>query len=283
VRGGLRLAARDRDLRRCDPDVVHDLRVATRRLRAVLRLYRDLLRQRDRRRLRDPLRRLGRLLGAPRQAAVSRELLMALGPELPPDLGPAAARCLGALEVRCERLCVLVRGRADARGLRRLRRRIFDVAGPLLLAGPAPAAGAPDPDLVAWVAPRLRAEVAAWRAARPQGAAPLEVWHRFRVQSKRLRYALEAGAPADAGGFGPALAALRGLQEALGRQHDHLALAADLDEVVRALARLGRPPDPALLTGARRLSALVLDRARAIDPLPATRTAAEVLDATGLG
>ena len=272
TRQALRLVAPEAALRRCDPEVVHDLRVATRRLRASLRLYRDLLRKRDRCRLVRPLRRLTRLLGGLRQAAVGRALLAELGPDLPPSLLPACRRCLEVLDLRLARHCVLVCRRLDGRRLRRLREAVFAVAGPLLV-GTEGAASA-DQRLKAWVLPRLQVEVAAWRAALPGRAAPLETWHRFRVASKRLRYALEAGAPADEEGFGPALVALRELQEVLGRQHDHVALAADLEDVVRSLARLGATAE---LTGARQLAALVRARGAAIDAVPTMDAASAAL------
>jgi CHAD domain-containing protein len=277
VRGALRLVAREPDLRRCDSDLVHDLRVATRRLRASLRLYRDVLRARHAGRLRDPVRRLTRLLGGPRQGAVSRELLGELAPTLPAELAPAAAACGRFLDLRLERLCLVLECGLDRRRLRALREDLFAVAGPLLTAN-GDTAG-----LATWVLPRLRADVSAWRAAQPAAGAPLDAWHRFRVQTKRLRYALEAGAPAGPEGFAGPIAALRALQDVLGRQHDLLALAADLDAAVRSMARLGSA-DPATLQRARGLSALVLERARAVDPMPAASAAAATLAAeAGLG
>ncbi|MCX6463631.1 MAG: CYTH and CHAD domain-containing protein, partial [Pseudonocardiales bacterium] len=88
-----RLAAEDLRVRRDEPDAVHQMRVASRRLRSALQAYRPLL---DRRRtdpLVEALRRLGQVLAPARDAEVLRERvsagLAALEPEL--RLGPVQA------------------------------------------------------------------------------------------------------------------------------------------------------------------------------------------------
>jgi len=277
TRGALRLAVPLGDLLGGGAEAVeavHDLRVATRRMRATLRLFRDVLRTRDRRAIQRQLRRLTRLLGGPRQADVGLELLDALAPDLPEDLRPAAAACRGSLELRRDRHRALLRRSLDADRMRTLRQSILALAGPLLLSARVAFAGPPgrEPgDFVGtWLLPRLRAEVLPWEAACPHDvASPIE-WHRFRVASKRVRYALEAGAPADPARFKPELGALKELQEALGHQHDLVALAADLEDVARWFARTGALGDAA---AGRRLAAHVAALAAAVDPRPGTTRA----------
>jgi CHAD domain-containing protein len=278
TRGSLRLSLPVTDLWAGEPEAVHDLRVATRRMRATLRLFRDVLRTRDRRALQRQVRRLTRLLGGPRQADVGLELLDALVADLPAELRASAAACRRALELRRDRHRALLRRSLDAGRMRELRESILALAGPLLLSARAafagPPARAPSELVGAWLLPRLRAEVLAWQAACPADAASPSEWHRFRVASKRLRYALEAGAPADPAGFGPELAVLKELQETLGHQHDLVALAGDLEDVARWLARTGALADAA---GTRLLAAQVATLAAAVDPRAHTARARAAL------
>ncbi len=88
------LYAADPAVRADEPDAVHRMRVAVRRLRALLRTHRDLL---DRRRT-DPLAaelgRLGSVLGSARDEEVLAARLARQAAALPPDLvaGPVAER-----------------------------------------------------------------------------------------------------------------------------------------------------------------------------------------------
>lgn len=83
-----RIAVEDVRVRRGEPDSVHRMRVASRRLRSALRTYRPLL---DRERT-DPivagLRDLGRALAPARDAEVLRESIDAQLADLPPELRP---------------------------------------------------------------------------------------------------------------------------------------------------------------------------------------------------
>jgi CHAD domain-containing protein len=271
TRGALRLAVPLCDLHAGEAEAIHDLRVATRRVRAMLRLFRDVLRGRERRVVRRQVRRLTRLLGGPRQADVGLELLDTLVADVPAELRPVAAACRATLELRRERYGALLRRSLDAGRMQELRAALLALAGPLLLSARAAFAGPPPRDpaeyVGEWLLPRLRAETYTWLAACPHEAATPNEWHRFRVATKRLRYALEAGAPADPGGFKPELGGLKELQESLGHQHDLVALAGDLQDVARWFARAGALADAA---GARRLAAYVASLAAAVDPRAGT-------------
>ncbi|WP_461172155.1 CYTH and CHAD domain-containing protein [Arthrobacter sp. Z1-9] len=75
-----------------EPEAVHDMRSATRRIRSVLAAYRKLYRAVPVRRLRDELGWLGHLLGEPRDAEVLLDRLRGHLDELPPGEGTDAAR-----------------------------------------------------------------------------------------------------------------------------------------------------------------------------------------------
>lgn len=86
------LLAEDAAVRLEEPEGVHDMRSAVRRIRSVLAAYRRLYRAVPVRRLRDELHWLGLLLGEPRDAEVLLGHLRAHLDELPPGEGADAAR-----------------------------------------------------------------------------------------------------------------------------------------------------------------------------------------------
>lgn len=86
------LFAGDAAVRLEEPEAVHDMRSATRRIRSVLAAYRKLYRAVPVRRLRDELGLLGHLLGEPRDAEVLLGRLRGHLDELPPGEGTDAAR-----------------------------------------------------------------------------------------------------------------------------------------------------------------------------------------------
>lgn len=86
-----RLLRAEPAVRRNAPDSVHAMRVATRRLRSVLRSYRRLLESSRVRAIRDELRWLAGVLGVARDAEVRAERFAALLEEYRSDTGDAAA------------------------------------------------------------------------------------------------------------------------------------------------------------------------------------------------
>jgi CHAD domain-containing protein len=88
------IAMTEPGVRAGDPDAVHDMRVAARRLRATLRAFRPLFDRARTEPLRVELRWLGRLLGAARDGDVLAERLAEAVSAEPPGLvvGPVAAR-----------------------------------------------------------------------------------------------------------------------------------------------------------------------------------------------
>ncbi|MCU1435277.1 MAG: metal-chelation protein [Pseudarthrobacter sp.] len=90
------ILANDPGVRLEQPETVHDLRSATRRARSALAAYRRLYSAATVRRLRDELKWLGGMLGAPRDAEVMLDRLRVHAAELPP--GPASKAAADRLE-----------------------------------------------------------------------------------------------------------------------------------------------------------------------------------------
>ncbi|MDQ0768138.1 CHAD domain-containing protein [Pseudarthrobacter defluvii] len=86
-----RILAGDAAVRGEEPDAVHAMRSATRRIRSILAAYSRLYRASPVRKLRSELKWLGQLLGRPRDAEVLRERLREQLGGLPPGDGIAGA------------------------------------------------------------------------------------------------------------------------------------------------------------------------------------------------
>jgi CHAD domain-containing protein len=97
-----RLESNDPLVRADAPDAVHQMRVASRRLRSTLTTFRPLFDRALTEPLRDQLQWLGTVLGAARDAEVIRDHLIALVTAEPPDLvlGPVRERIVTTLTDR---------------------------------------------------------------------------------------------------------------------------------------------------------------------------------------
>jgi CHAD domain-containing protein len=229
-----RLAAEDLRVRRDEPDAVHQLRVASRRLRSALQAYRPLL---DRTRtdpLVDGLRELGRELAPARDAEVLHERissgLAGLAPEL--LLGPVQAQMTRHFareqaEARAAVLAVLDSERHM--GLRAALDAL--VERPPLTKRAARPARKEVPALVARTARRLeRAVQVATDPAVPDSQRDAAV-HSARKAGKRLRYATEVAKPAVGKQAKKFAKALKGFQSALGEHQDTVVARGALREL----------------------------------------------------
>jgi CHAD domain-containing protein len=212
-------------LRDGNAGAIHDARIATRRLRALLPIALAVMPERQRAAVTSTLRRLGRTLGAVRDTDVSLEQLDALELRI-----PSAARAITALRLR-----LLER---QAFGRRRMVKRLEQV---------------PFDDLVAMARPlgsrfaftrtsgaRARATAAAiessarklWESVERAGGVYFpNRTHAVRIAAKKLRYLLEftlEGAERKR-----TLKALRRVQQQLGNLHDRQTLA-DVVDAARA-------------------------------------------------
>jgi len=211
-----------------DPEELHDMRVATRRMRAALSLFSDSLPARARH-VRDELGWIGRTLGAVRDLDVQLERLDELADALPEQEKGALDELAGLLEQE----------REEARGgllssLESARyERLVSSYSAMLLLGPsrrsvsarAPAAVVV-PDLVV---ARHRSATKAARRAQRSGEA--EDFHLLRIRCKRLRYALEFVSEIYEGRTAKMVRRVVRLQDLLGLMQDARVAAARLHEL----------------------------------------------------
>ncbi|MGO4234818.1 CYTH and CHAD domain-containing protein [Pseudarthrobacter sp. YAF2] len=188
------ILAIDAAVRLEQPESVHTMRSAARRIRSVLAAYGKLYRASPVRRLRDELKWLGQLLGQPRDAEVLRAQLRNQLADLPPGEGLAAATA--AVEHRTgEDFDAAYRLLQEALGSDRYFRLLDNledfrdnppVRADAVTSGRRAAAKAVDKG-----AKRLkRSQKAAKRARR--GADQELALHRVRKDAKRLRYVAES-------------------------------------------------------------------------------------------
>ncbi|HEY5857607.1 MAG TPA: CHAD domain-containing protein [Aldersonia sp.] len=175
-------------------DSIHQMRVATRRLRSVLRSFRGVFDKKTVTGLRDELRWLGGVLGVARDAEVRAERFEALLAAEPSDLvaEPVAQRLVGAQRERYAAAHAEVLAALDSPRYAKLRAGLAD----LLEHPDGPDAGKPSAAVLMKALgreyTRLRGDV------RGEFVAPadheLEALHDIRKDAKRLRYAAEAAA-----------------------------------------------------------------------------------------
>ncbi|HYZ55017.1 MAG TPA: CYTH and CHAD domain-containing protein [Streptosporangiaceae bacterium] len=191
------LKALDPMVRRNEPDSVHQMRVASRRLRSTLQSFGSILRPADTAHLRDELRWLGHVLGGARDAEVLAERLETEVKQAPAELvmGPVQARLrehFAPLEARTRQAVLEALDSKRYVGL-------LDELDRLLADPPlGPAASHPAQDGVPGnVARTYRRTARRIRRAKraPNGQARNVALHGARRAAKRARYAAEAASP----------------------------------------------------------------------------------------
>ncbi|GAA1994999.1 CHAD domain-containing protein [Nakamurella flavida] len=251
------LAAQDWPVRTDAPDSVHQMRVATRRLRSALSTFGPLLDRAVTDPLRSELAWLAGVLGGARDAEVQRDHLAAVLAAEPVELviGPVRAE----LDEHFARTYATAREAVLAALDDRRYFRLRDALDTLAAGAPftAEAQGPAEKVATARVGAAFRRlkravetmQEQAARAGTPQIGSPViatkgpdELFHETRKAAKRLRYAAQALAPA----FGkPAVAlaeAAENLQEILGDHQDSVVLRATLrDLAVRSFLDGGNP------------------------------------------
>ena len=250
------LIARDRLTDPDDSDALHDFRVALRRLRSLLRAFRDVLADSVSGKARRRLGALATASGPSRDSEVRLLWLLQRDQTAPDDPGLEwVARLLerdrhkGDRELRR----VLDRDFADAAG--QLRRRLQHYRVTYALDDPTGPLSAR-----AFVSQTLHAMAVELQEmlAPAHTLGDTDALHRARVTAKRLRYTLE---PLVEGGFAPtpvrraagaAIAQLKVLQDELGGLHDTLTFDRWLaDRMAEAAARGARDLEvPATASGA---------------------------------
>ena len=198
-----------------DPEAVHQARVATRRLRADLRTFRDLVEPNWSGIVREELRWLGGELGAVRDSEVLRDLVAGLARRLPAEDRASGLRVAARLEAVREAARRHLLSSLDSD-------RYLDLLESLLQASRAPELTEAAQEPCAAVLPGL--VEANWRrirrAVRELGDEPAdEKLHEVRILAKRLRYAAEAVTVA-VDGYQRLAKDAAGLQDVLGRHQD---------------------------------------------------------------
>ena len=213
-----------RRVRGCsDAEAIHDLRVATRRLVAALRVWRSLIPSDARRGAIRRLRRMRRRIGRARELEVHAELLEARLPRRGAAGRPALAAVLLRLRGRLARRRRAAAQRVSPRRVKRVLRDLEEAAGGLrgrLLHDPAA--------IQEGLAEGAGLAAAARASVSEAAAAPEDVrLHEARIAVKKWRYALECLEEAAPGAAAGDVTGLRRMQRALGDVHD-LALLRDL-------------------------------------------------------
>jgi CHAD domain-containing protein len=193
-----RLKALDPMVRRDEPDAVHQMRVATRRLRSTLRSFGQIIERDGTRRLGAELKWLGAVLGEVRDADVLAEHLRALLSQTPGELvvGPVQARVQGRFaSVRADGRAALLKALDSQRYFSLLDKLDKLMAEPPLTAQ----AARPAADVLPRAARRPYRQVRRRmrRASRAPAGQPTDAaLHQARKAAKRARYASEAMSPA---------------------------------------------------------------------------------------
>jgi CHAD domain-containing protein len=216
----------DPRVRRDEPDAVHKMRVATRRLRSTLKTFRPLWDRAATDHLRAELKWLAEVLGKVRDAEVMAARLERSLDGLAPELvvGPVRARLTGGLRAQ---------GAKDHRALvsalnGKRYPALLDELDALLAAEPTEHGLRP---AATYVPHRVKRTVATVNRlldlaekAEPTSMPGLPdrdtALHEARKAAKQSRYAAEAAAPVGGAGAAALASAMEGLQELLGDQHD---------------------------------------------------------------
>jgi CHAD domain-containing protein len=201
-----------------DTEGVHQMRVATRRLRADLRTFRPVLDRSWSEPLRDELKWLGRGLGTMRDADVMSENFRERVADLPEaDRGPAQA-VLDRLKSERDTALASLQRLLDGRRYRLLLDALVEAAAEPRFADDA------DPDAkAAGAVPALAAKP--WkkltREVRRLDDEPADdALHQVRIRAKRARYASEAAEPAVGADAETLADRLSDLQDVLGELQD---------------------------------------------------------------
>jgi CHAD domain-containing protein len=238
-----RLQDQDPLVRADQDDAVHQMRVATRRLRSALATYRPLLDRTVTDPIRDELQWLGTALGGPRDAEVIRDHLRGMIEAEPPELvlGPVVERIVTSMDAR-------YRAAHDEALVDLGQQRYFDLLDTLdelVTRPPLTEAAHRDPDdvllaLAAGSYRRIRKLVR--QSRRTDDPAEHDVLlHEVRKAAKRARYAGESMAATYGQHAKAWAAAMEAIQEALGEHQDSVVIRAELLELARQAQLAGEP------------------------------------------
>lgn len=203
-----------------DVEHVHQLRVATRRATAALKLYRDCVPRKQFRWFKNRLRKIRRAAGDARDLDVLADRLAREYGERVSPVIDLIARERAAVQPAIVR--VAERCRSSDRLVLKTAKLLQSVQMPVVEGQSAEAHSFRD-----WSAAQFAATAEQFNAAMPTESSTPSELHQFRIRAKALRYSIELVASA----FDPALRKslyplIEKLQERLGTIQDHVAAAA---------------------------------------------------------
>ncbi|MFE2725347.1 CHAD domain-containing protein [Kitasatospora sp. NPDC059327] len=224
------LAGLDEAVRADEPDAVHRMRVACRRLRSALRTYRRLFAPGATDELVAELRWLGAALGRARDREVLGERLAARARELPEPCGPERIAQLLERWARAEYRRVRPEVVAALDSPRR--RALADGLAALLAAPPlrGRAGRAAVPELARVAAREQRRTAERIRSATAAGPGRAAALHEARKAAKRARYAGETAGPVAGRAARRYVERMKAVQEVLGEHQDAVVAAVAVRE-----------------------------------------------------
>jgi CHAD domain-containing protein len=230
------LKAADPGIRRNEPDSVHQMRLASRRLRSTLQTFRPVLDASATAHLRDELQWLGHVLGEARDGEVLTEHVQAVVDQLPAELvlGPVQASITEHLAPRTAAACRAALRALDSRRYLALLDELDELLAepPLTATAARPATALRDP--VARAYGRLRKRVRR-AGGLPPGQVREAAVHDARKAAKRARYAADVMVPVAGKPARRFAKRMKKIQTLLGDNQDTvLARAALRDLGIRA-------------------------------------------------
>jgi CHAD domain-containing protein len=228
------LLAQEPRVRSGEPDAIHQMRSATRRLRSVLDIYGSFFDSGPRRKLGGELKWLAKVLGRARDAEVVRERLQARLRELPEEWRTVAVT--GSLEHALDAAYDAGRTRVlQALDSKRYRRLLEDLARfhnhPPATSRVLRPAGAPAAGLVnnqARIVDRAHRAILRTDPGRSRDLA----LHRLRKDTKRLLYAAESVAPTNPKRVRGLISSAHRLQRILGSHQDSVMACEFLEHLM---------------------------------------------------
>jgi CHAD domain-containing protein len=263
-----RVLAREAGTREgADIEELHQMRVATRRLRAAWRVFGDAYDPGESRRLKRPLRDVAAALGAVRDVDVLLETTRTYQAELPADQARAFGALIDELEGRRAAARVDLEAVLDQRRYSRwIHAYVAFVRTPRTMGRPSSALSPAEPRLVRELAPPAIwagfGRVIAYEGI--QRWADVPTLHALRIEGKRLRYSLEFIKEALGAEVLPLIQRVTAMQ-------DHLGLLNDAN-VAAGIARDFLAGHAAALSPAQRtaIGGFIVDRERELQRLRRT-------------
>lgn len=220
-----------------DIEAIHDMRVASRRLRAAISVFEPAFPAREYRRFERNIKLVTRALGEARDLDVMIEALSSMESELPPREQAGIEGFLEELREKRQRLQTDVNETLDEMEARQLEQQ-FDRIADAKSDEPQSAEDnnmPEEPSLYDHAIPLISARVAdllAWEEASEDPARIVEL-HEMRIGAKRLRYTMELFAPFYDANFAKAIGEIKAVQEHLGNIHDADVLVPQLLDHLR--------------------------------------------------